>query len=273
MIRLTALALALALSGCSGQAKPLNVLLQPTDSVVSAAGYDSQIQPIIESDPVKSVSRQAALGGNVILWIGGKSQQTIDNFPALIAESRKYNNFTHVYLYDELFWTPNGIEIGKDEAIVLQGAAIAHQAGLQTIVTILPDVILDPRFKLASINAFDVISIDVYPSIRPTKPDLNGCAFSANHLENLMYCSAMKLRQMGFAGQVGYIFQGFGLHSEPDAVLTANLALQRSAINNASALGASAVMSWGRYLSPSYIANEPDLFQLAGTKHEPLVTP
>lgn len=297
---------ALILTACGGRAAagPFWVLAQPSDRVVVEQGYASQIQPIVESDPVRSVARQASLGGNVILWIGGRSDEVVRNFPALIAEAVKYANFTHVYLYDELFW--NGgtfqIEIGLHEDLVLQGARIAHAAGLKTVVTILPDVILDPRFALRDINALDAISIDVYPSIRISN-DLHGCAVPGNLYEQLLACSVQKLRALGFRGQIGYIYQAFGVHTigaqktmaarraalglpvvvSPRAKLTAApaseqdmasmLMLQRHAIDNAAALGADAVMPWGLYLGGPEIEREPFLYPLAGTGLEYLVRP
>lgn len=299
-----ALMLSFSLSAWAAPAGTIAVLAQPSDRVESTVGYASQIQPIEEHDPVLSARRQASLGGNVILWIGGKSDEVVRNFPALIAEAAKHANFTHVYLYDELFWNGDTfqIEIGRHEDLVLEGARIAHAAGLKTVVTILPDVILDPAFKLADINAFDGISIDVYPSIRISN-DLHGCQVQGNLYEQLLACSVQKLRGMGFVGQIGYIYQAFGVRTvaaqktmmaqraalglpvitSPRAKITAApaseqdmanlLMLQRVAIDNAAALGADAVMPWGLYLGLPEIAREPYLYALGGTALEYLVRP
>lgn len=302
MNKLTHLLAALLLAVCSlagaAPAGTFAVLAQPSDRVESAAGYASQIQPIVEHDPVQSVRRQAALGGNVILWIGGKTDEVVRNFPTLIAEAAKYPNMTHVYLYDELFWSSDlKIEIGLHEDLVLEGARIAHAAGLKTVVTILPDVILDPRFALKDINAFDGISIDVYPSIRISN-DLHGCTVQGNLYEQLLACSVQKLRAMGFVGQIGYIYQAFGLHPANSKLVSAaahagtisalrkkfspaqstddlqtQLTLQRHAIDNAAALGADAVMPWGLYLGAPEIEREPYLYQLGGTELEWMVRP
>lgn len=264
------------LTACGSQAQPLKVFVQPSDRVVAAPGYAAMVQPLQEPNVALSVWKQSQLPGPVILWVGAKQDraQTIANFPATISEATKYpGKFPYVYLYDEAGWCDTGICYWTDEDVVLQGAALARSVGIKTIITILPDVILDPRFALKDINAFDDISIDVYPSIRPTTPNLSGCRFSDNLLENLFFCSVSKLRQLGFTGQIGYIYQAFGLHSEPPGVLRSKLELQRQAINNAAAMGADAVMPWGLYLGAPEIAREPDLFQLGGTEYEGLVTP
>lgn len=273
------LSIAILLSACGGQpaqTKPLVICLQPSDRIEAMRGCDASIQVNYESDPVKSVAKQAQLPGPVILYAGRKQewQQAVANFPSLIAESRKYpGKFPWVYLYDEAGWCDTGLCWFDAEDTVLAGVALAHANGVKTLITILPDVILDSRFKLKNINAFDGISIDVYPKIRPTNVDLAGCKFSANPYENLFYCSAQKLRAQGFTGQIGYIFQGFGLTTDIPAERLEYLTLQRHAIDNASAMGADAVMSWGCYIGAPEIAAEPFLVPLCGTSYEGLVSP
>lgn len=272
------IAIALLLTGCGGQvlAKPLNICMQPSDRIVAIKGCDATAQPVHEADPVRSVQRQAQLSGPVVLWAGRKQEwaRTVANFPTLISESTKYpGKFPWVYLYDEAGWCDGMFCWFDDEDTVLQGAALAHAVGVKTLITILPDVILHPQFRLKNINAFDGISIDVYPSIRPSTPDFGACRFSDNLLENLMYCSAQKLRRLGFTGQIGYIFQGFGLTTDTPEQRTAYLLQQRQAINNASAMGAEVVMSWGCYLGAAELAAEPVLVPLCGTQYEGRVTP
>lgn len=246
---------------------PLRIFVQPSDRVeaAAAAGYDAQIQSIEDPDDASMVARQAALGGPVILWLGkNKSRATLERAPRLMREALRYPTIRWVYLYDELFWAgyPDGIRIGLHEDEVLQGAAQAHANGLSTIVTILPDVILDPRFALKDMAAFDGISIDVYPSISPTTPDLQGCRWDGSVSADLFYCSAQKLRKMGYRGKIGYIYQSFGMHSVPPATLAAQLAQQRAAVAQAGAMGADAVMPWGMFLGAPEMANEPDLIPL-----------
>jgi len=265
--------LILSLLSSFAQAQVSIVLLQPSDRVVPLGAYDAQIQPLVDSDPADSVARQATLEGKVILWVGTPSATSVGNLPTLISEAAKYPNIKYVYLYDELFWDKKTTVIGLHESEVLEGARLAHAAGPKTLVTILPDVILSPRFALRDINAFDGIAVDVYPSIRPTRPDLQGCRFSDNDLENLLYCSIRKLRAMGFAGEIGYIYQAFGLHSMSDDALRQHLLLQRTAINDAKAMGVSAVMPFGMYLGTGELKREPDLYPLGGTQFESLVRP
>lgn len=264
------------LASCSSQAQPIVVCVQPSDRVEVMQNCDAMAQPAEVIDVAQAVAIQAALPGPVVLWVGSKDQhdQTVSRFPAMLAEAAKYpGKFPWVYLFDEAGWCADSICAWRDEILVLQGAALAHSYGMRTLLTLLPDVILDPRFTVADINAFDGISIDVYPSIRPTKPDFGTCRFSDNLLENLFYCSVQKLRSAGFVGKIGYIWQGFGLVSDTNEQRMAYLALQRHAINNAVAMGADAVMAFGCYLGTGELLREPYLVPLCGTPYEYLVTP
>jgi len=268
---------AVLLSACGGQvsAKPINICYQPSDRI-AALNCDVSVQRVDGADPVKSVAQQAMQPGPVVLWAGRKEEwpQAMVNFPALIAETRKYpGKFVYVNMYDEPGWCPEGFCWFAHEDSVLQGAALARANGIKTLMTIMPDVILHPQFALKDINAFDGISIDVYPSIRPTVPNLHGCSSGVNHLGDLFYCSCKKLRDHGFTGKCGYIFQGFGLRGESHEQRLQYLAAQRQVIDNATALGADAVMSWGCHLGATELAAEPVLEPLCGTQYEPLVTP
>lgn len=258
------------------------VLVQAADRIVSAAGYAAQIQPIVETDPVESVRRQADLvrlaggSGNVILW-PGKWPHAWDNFATLVAEAAKHpGTFTHVYMVakdgDEIFWCTTGTCIGRDEDALIEGARLAHAAGLKTICTFLPDVILDPRFALRSMTMCDGIAVDVYPSIRPTVPDFGTCRFNDNHIANLYYCSFEKLDRMGHLGDKGCLAQAFGLVHEPLAALRAGLALQRQALVHAKALGCDYISPWGQYLSVQAKQAEP-IFDLDGHELEWMVQP
>lgn len=273
----------LLLAGCGGNAAPApwKVFLQPSDRIENAMGYDAQIQPTPAGAPllpvVQDVAKQAALGSSVILWIGGRTQEVVDRFPALIAEAKKYPNFEWVYLYDELCWTAGFLgETCQNKAEVLAGAKIAHDAGLKTLVTIMPDVILHPSFAFTAdeLNAFDGISIDVYPSIRVSN-ELYGCRYSDNLIENLLRCSTDKLRAKGYRGKIGYIWQGFALSTETLEQGLAHAALQRPVIDAAMAghYDVQAVMSWGMHLGAPELAAEPYLIPLGGTPYEYLVRP
>lgn len=278
------LGIAALLAGCGGgSSEPLApvpvalplALMQPSDRVMPDPGYALQIQPLSEPDPATSVLAQSKLPGNVILWAGFTKGAGFAAFPAFVAQARQYPQITHAYVYDELFWSLAGqTVIGLDEAAVLQAAQVAHAAGLKSVVTILPDVILDPAFRLQDINAFDVISIDVYPSARPhDASQLGSCKYNSNLYSNLLFCSIQKLRAMGFRGDVWYIYQAFGVHSETEALLREQLTQQRETIGDAAKLGASGLVPWGLYLGADAIANEPFLYQLAGTPLESLVRP
>jgi len=273
----TALLLAAILCGCGGtQARPTNVCLQPSDGPVYMAGCDVSVLTSNKVDVAANVAQQASVPGEMILWAGKKQnwERTVAQFPAIVAESKKYpGKFNWVYLYDEIGWCPTGLCWFDHEDKVLEGAAYARAAGLKTLVTILPDVILDPRFALKNINAYDGINIDVYPSIRPTVPDFGTCRFSGNHLENLFYCASQKLRQQGFTGQIGYIYQGFGLRGESHEHRMAYLMQQRQAIDNAAAMGATAVMAFGVVLGAEEQAAEPILEPFGGTPYAPWVAP
>ncbi len=270
--------IALLLSACGGQvsARPLNICWQPTGELVVIANCDASIQTTLEADPVKSVAQQAQIPGTVILWLGRKQEwaQALANFPTMINEAKKYpGKFPWGNFYDEPGLCAWGVCEWPEEAQVAQAAAVARAAGIKSLITILPDVILEPRFRLIDINEFDGINIDVYPSMRPTSPNFGACRWSDNHTANLFYCSAQKLRAMGFRGQIGYTYQAFGIVGESYQARIAYLAEQRYVINNAWAMGADAVMAWGCHLGASDRAAEPNLEPLCGTQYEYLVTP
>jgi len=276
MIRLTTLALALALTGCSGQTKPTNVCMQPSDRLEAMQGCDATVWTINEPDPVKSVALQASLPGPVVLWPGHRRDwaTSVANFPTLIAEAAKHpGKFPWVTVYDEPGWCVDRLCYWAEEDLVLQGVALAHAHGIKTLITVMPYIILDPRFKLKNINAFDGIAIDVYPSVRPTAVDFGTCKWSDNHTANLFYCSAQKLRALGYTGLIGYMPQGFGVKSDTHAHRMAYLTEQRYVMDNARAMGADAAMVFGCHLGARELAEEIDLVQLCGTQYESLVTP
>lgn len=268
----------LLLAGCGGgdAIAQTRVFVQPSDRIESAAGYDVQIQPTPINAPlpdvVSDVARQAALGPNVMLWIGGQTDEVVQRFPALIEEAKKHPNIRSVYLIDEMFLGPNGIEIGRYEREVLEGARIAHAAGLKTVITMLPEVILSPNFRMQDINAFDVIGVDVYPSIRVDN-NTHGCRYSDNVIENLLRCSFDKLVALGYRGQKGYVSQAFELNTLPSSVSFAHAALQRPVIDSARWYGVDVLVPWGLYLGKAEIAAESYLTPLGGTPFEYLVRP
>lgn len=273
-----ALAIAVLVSGCGGQvtAKPVNICMQPSDRLEVMRGCDATVWTINEPDPVKSVALQSSIPGPVVLWPGHRRDwaASVANFPKLIAEAAKHpGKFPWVTVFDEPGWCADRLCYWAEEDLVLQGVELAHANGIKALITVMPDIILDPRFKLKDINAFDGIAIDVYPSVRPTVVDFGACRWNDNHTANLFYCSAQKLRSLGYKGVIGYMPQGFGLKGDTHAHRMQYLTEQRYVMNNAAAMGADAQMVFGCHLGVPEIANEPNLVPLCGTQYESLVTP
>lgn len=283
MIRLTALALAMALSGCSGQAKPLTVCLQPSDRIEVMRGCDAVIQPTPELDPVKSAAAQAALGPVVIGWIGGdmepdkvSAQGVITNSivsraPALLDAMAAYPNISWVYVADEFGWCDTGHCVYDYIPQLLAITTKAHLVGKKVLISMLPATLAQyPDAPMAGINEIDGIAFDIYPSMM-LAADFGACTYSSNPYETMLFCAIQKARRMGFTGQIGYIAQGFKLATDTDATLLPKLQLQHQALDNAGALGVSAVMEWGCHLGAKEQIKEP-IQPLCGTKYEALVT-
>lgn len=257
-------------------ANPWKLLVQPSDTIQSSYGYHAQVQPIEDSNDWNMVARQSSLGGEVVLWLGkDKTKSQVERAPKLMQIAQSFKNIKYVYLYDEMFWDKDkGFVIGQYEEEILYGAKVAHDNGLKTIVTILPDVILHPDFKLKDINAFDGISIDVYPSIRPSRPSLGSCTSGLNnYMSDFFYCSVQKLRGMGFKGEVGLIYQAFALNNIPYETTIKHLQEQRVLIDNASKLGAFAIAPWGMWLGKPELEAEPYLVPLGNTNLQYLIEP
>ena len=266
----TILALLLCCSGFAVGATE-RICLQPSDRIVYQANCDTQIQPIAEVQPELSAYRQSMLGRSAMLWIGGKTQAVVDRFPALIRAAKQYPNIKSVYLYDELFWTGQAVQIGLHESEVLSGAQIAHAAGLKTAISITPQAILHPDFALRDSNAFDLIAIIVYPGYAIATPQ--GCTFDGNRLSTALYCSYMRLLSLGYRGRIGYVAQGFAIEGTAYNETVQQFALQKQTIDKAHAMHVDAFMAWGVYLGRAEIAAEPFLQPLGGTAFEPLLYP
>lgn len=287
MIRLTALALAMALSGCSGQAKPLTVCLQPSDRIEVMRGCDAVIQPTPELDPVKSAAQQAALGPVVIGWIGGDQGGTTGKVtsqgaitpaitsraPALIAAMAAYPNIEAVYAADEYGHCDTSACLYEYAGALLTITQLAHAAGKKVILSVLPGTLaMYPDAPMPGIEQIDGIALVIYPSI-PFPAAFAGCNYPGNKLISTAKCSFDKLERMGWNGKRLLAFQGFKLTTDTDADLLANLNLQRELIDQSSALGIYAVASWGCHLGAGELAREPYLVPLCGTQYESLVTP
>jgi hypothetical protein len=223
----------------------------------------SAIGPMQWSDVAANVAQQAASPADLMLLIGARGD--LSQLSAYLTEAVKYPRFRWVYLYDELGWEGDQIALGAHWGDVEAAADMVHAAGLQTAVSILPDVILAPGF--APPFGVDVIGVDVYPSGRGTPTIPAGCATSANPYTDLLACSVQRLRADGFKGQVWYIYEAFGNSVEPD--LAAKLAKQRETIAAAPALGVSGLVAYGYIASPA--ALPPPLYQGQGSPIDSLV--
>lgn len=264
------LALAVLIASAGASAMPLNICLQPSDRTVVMHNCDSTIQPLLDTDPVRFVARQMLNAGNVVLWIG-QGQWRNDNFRTVIAEAAKYpGKVTHVYVVDEMNQCATGPCIGRDDALVSEATRIAHTYGFKTVAIITPAVVFTPGFVLPEV---DDIAVDAYPAALNFQVDLGDCKFNENPIANQVYCAGKKLRALGHRGMYGWPFQGFGATTDTHAMRMAQLTMQREAIDNASALGVDALMSWGCHLGDPEIKAEPWLVPLCETQYESLVTP
>lgn len=232
----------------------------------------SRMMPVTERDVVASVAKQAQAPGNVILWVNGKDAWAVANFENFLKEALKYpGKFTHVFIYDEVYWTPVGYVANYHRKEIEWAADLAHAHGFKTIVTILPHVIHQPDFEL-DLSKFDVVAVDPYPSIYlPT--DIGTCTFSANYLETLVACTVQKLRAKGYKGFIGYIYQAFGIKTESHEALVRGLTMQRQAVCNAKALGVDVTMPFGLHLGQGELQREPWIFSFANTVYEWWVRP
>lgn len=247
------------------------MMVQPADRIFAEPTYNASIQFAVETDPAKSVAQQSLLPGSVLLTTGPTRTVGFADFSSYLQEALKYPNIRYTYLYDELFWTGSSIAIGKDEVETLAAAKLSHAAGLKTVVSILPYVVLDPAFALADSNAFDIIALDLYPSMVWSGNHLGGCRYNDNLQTNLLYCSIQKLRSTGFKGEIWYVYQAFGVNTKPLDTLKAELATQRETIAAASGFGVTGLVPFGLYLTAEQIAQEPYLFQGQSSAIESLV--
>lgn len=221
--------------------------------------------------PYISVQEQSKFKGDAMLWLGftkklgfTKSKEYID-----LANP---NKFKYAYIYDEVFWEDGKNSIGENEENILEIARYAKEKGLKPVITIMPSVILSDDFKLKDINVYDIIAIDVYPSIIVSK-DTKGCSYNNNLYTNLLYCSQKKLKNLGFKGQVWYIYQAMGLHDQALGNLIDGLKLQQETLNTAKDIGIDGLVPFGYYLSEAAIKEEPLLYQGYGSAIDKYVKP
>jgi hypothetical protein len=213
-----------------------------------------------ESGPAESTAQQLAAPGNVVLTMRPLRGTQFDELDAYIHEASSHRErIKWIYVYDEMFWAPPRIVIGAHEEQITSAALRVKAAGFKSAVTIIPEVILTPGFTLKQPDAFDVILVDVYPTT-PLVAELNGCAYNSNPYTNKLFCSMRKLREVGFKGEVWYVFQAFGVRSYPN--ITDLLVLQKDTIATAHKFGIAGLVSFGMY--PIGLFGEP-LYPGAGS--------
>ena len=280
--------LALLESGCGGQvaAKPANICMQPSDRVIAMAGCDAVLQPLGETDPVKSAAAQAALGPNVIGWTLGEvpssdkvraqgaiTDDMVARAPALLAEMAKYPNIKWVFVADELGWCDTRTCLYDYLPQLLYKARLARAAGKKVLISMQPGILTQyPDAVVDGINEVDGIVFDIYPSI-PFAANFGNCKLNDNPYSSELHCAVERVRRMGFTGAIVYAAQGFKLTSDTDAWLHDQLVLQQETLRSAKTLGADAVVIFGCHRDAYLQRVVPNLVPLCGTNYESLVTP
>lgn len=282
---------ALALLGCGGAGRDVRAAIKQQEinvalsifplqmmtrlahgrrSITMDDGFNASIVTTGLQDIQQSVRVQAAAPCDVALTL--RSARDVAEYSHLgeyWAEARNHPNIKWVYLYDEMFWEHGRVEIGANERAITNAARLVRSVGLKSAVTILPEVILDSAFAFGEIDVFDVITVDIYPSLGigwqtgPYPLDPNPYYTMIDH-------SVRKLRDMGYAGEIWYVFQAFGDSSDRD--LMTRLQLQREALGRAPSLGVTGAVSFGLYDESGTNLAYP-LYQGKGTALEPLVMP
>ena len=248
-----------------------SVLVQASDKIVSTAGYALSIFPTDEPDPVRSVRQQALQRGPLMLWPGNIKRDGFARFTQYVDAAALNPAFKSVYIFDEWcfsekLYAAHGDGFGDCRELEIMAAArYARAHGLKAAVSIIPAVVLHPQFKPLDINAFDVIGLDIYPSLPLGNYE---CAITGNPYTALLACAIARLRSLGFQGEIYYITQAFGINTQPLADTLAQLALQRETIAAAPGLGVTMLAPWGQYMSAADIALEPALYQGRGSAIE-----
>lgn len=232
------------------------------------------LQPTYDLTPEQSINIQASVPGRLILFAdqGKNKLAPYDDFFNYVDLAAANPRFEYVYVYDELFWDGAKDTIGWREDDVANASNYARSKGIKAIVDILPYTILNPDFKLKNYNAFDVIAINLYPSMMVNK-ETHGCKYNNNLYTNILYCSQKKLRDSGFRGEVWYVYQAFGLTSDSPQELESNFKLQQETIKIAPSFDISTVLPFGLYLGKEELNAEPYLIPGKGSSFEALVNP
>lgn len=197
----------------------------------------SMSTPTSTTDVAASVAAQANTSDQVILQILPSTKYgDFSGVTPYLAEAVKYPNIQAVYLYDELFYVDNQIQLGLYAQPLEAACDQVHAAGLHTTISILPEVVLNTGFQFAAadLNRFDVIAIDVYPYMGLDWSYADGCTYSNNLYTNMLYLAYTKLRTLGYTGLVWYIYQGFTIAGTTDF---SKYTLQQQTIQAAPAIG------------------------------------
>lgn len=282
-IRLIMLLYTLLVSACGGggASAPQSSSRPPVKMIVqngtqAMPGFNASANfPRDDADPAASAAEQARAPGDVILIMAPIRDTAFTQLDAWLAAARQHPSIRWVYVFDEMCWYGN-LDGCQHADEISAAARRVRAAGLQSVVSIDTGIILSPAFEKVDLGAFDVILVVDYPDAYINQ-DARGCALSVNRLTNLLACSITKLRAKGFAGEVGYVYQAFGI--APDgtpltdqlaAALEADLKAQRETIAAAPALGATWIVAFGLFPYENLTA---PLYAGKGTAIEPLVLP
>lgn len=231
-------------------------------------GFNVSMSTPTSEDVAVSVAAQANTTNWVMMQIRPSTKDgDFSGLAAYLAEAVNYPNINAVYLYDELFYVNNQIQIGLHAAAVIQAAQQCRVAGYYSAISILPEVVLDANFQYpaANLNEFDIIAIDVYPSMGVNWSLADGCTYSNNLYTNMLYLAYTKLRNLGFTGQVWYIYQGFTIAGQPTDLN--KFTLQQETIAAAPAIGITGLIpyayKWFPGLEPNILPGYSPIQSLA----------
>lgn len=256
----------IALTACGGGGDYDHRMTSVLGTYSQERGFDSMTSPPAY-DAQESISAQLQGDGDIAIQIPPARDGNFRPYLSHLVEATKHKDrIKWFYVKDEMFYSPvHGVQIGQFEDEITEAALTVKWYGLKSAVSMLPDVILSPAFKMKNINAFDVIAIDVYPS--NITSNLGCDPVTNNPGSNLLYCSYQKLRALGFTGEVWYIYQAFG--NPYDSKLREHLEQQRETIKDAPSIGVTGLVSFGLDMPATY---EAPLYGLKGTNLENLVT-
>ena len=225
--------------------------------------------------PEQSIEAQNKIPGRKMLFTGFSkgyfgNPDGMDTFKKYVDLGVATGRYEYVYVYDELFWTADGDRIGWQEDELIAASKYARSKGLKNATVILPNTILNPNFKLKDPNVFDVLAIDVYPSML-VQADLGTCKYNNNIYSNRLYCSIQKLRKIGYKGQIWYVYQAFGIHNQDKQKFINNMKLQQETIKSAASMGVTGIVPFGLYFGQDELSREPFLIQGSGSDFEHLI--